>query len=58
MVRPDEFYVFVDPEGKRDIVSSMFPEKITFDGAEHRTPRLNEIVSKIHLINKELGQKK
>jgi site-specific DNA recombinase len=53
-----EYYKFVDSEGKRDLVSSMYPEKITFDGVEHRTLRLNEVVSRMCQINKSLRNKK
>jgi len=28
---------------KRELIGSIFPEKIVFDGKEYRTPRLNEV---------------
>ncbi|MES2275902.1 MAG: recombinase family protein [Bacteroidota bacterium] len=56
--RLKDYYEFVDMEGKRDLVSSMFPEKITFDGTEHRTPKLNEVVAHIYQINRNLRHKK
>jgi len=43
---------------KRRIIGSIFLENITFDGVEHRTGRINEIVNFIYLINSELGTKK
>jgi site-specific DNA recombinase len=44
--------------GKREIVSSMFPEKIVFDGKEHRTPRVNEVAFHIYQISNALALKK
>jgi len=45
-------------EVKRKIVGSMFPENLVFDGCQHRTKRLNEIINIISLIDKELKPKK
>jgi hypothetical protein len=39
-----ELYQSADSEYKRHIVSSMFPEKLTFDGEQHRTLRINEAI--------------
>lgn len=39
-------------------VSSMYPEKMTFDGFVLRTPRVNEAVRFIYMINSELGENK
>ena len=33
--RLPELYQTADSDGKRRIVSSMYPEKITFDGSQH-----------------------
>jgi hypothetical protein len=38
---------------KRKIISSMFPEKLTFDGSQYRTNRINETFNLISLINKK-----
>jgi hypothetical protein len=43
---------------KRKIIGSMFPEKLTFDGFQHRTARVNEAVSFMLLINNKLQGKK
>ena len=43
---------------KRRIISSIHPENLRFDGAQHRTNRLNEFVECILLINSKLGEKK
>jgi site-specific DNA recombinase len=37
---------------KRQIISSMYPEKLTFDGSQYRTPRLNEAVRLIYTLDK------
>ncbi len=49
--RLDKLYAEADVTGKREIVSSMFPEKIVFDGNEHRTPRVNEVAFHIYQIS-------
>ncbi len=43
---------------KRKIIGSMFPEKLTFDGFDYRTARVNEALGLMLLINKTLGDKK
>jgi site-specific DNA recombinase len=45
-------------EVKRKIISSMYPQNLTFDGFQHRTIRINEIVGNILFFNNELGAKK
>jgi site-specific DNA recombinase len=39
-----ETYLNADSEGKRRIISSMYPQKLTFDGEQHRTIRMNEAI--------------
>ena len=36
----------------------MFPEKLTFDGFQHRTNRINEAINLMSLIDKVLESKK
>ena len=43
---------------QRKIIGSMFPEKLTFDGFAYRTARINEALTLMVLINKELSSKK
>ncbi|MFT4152897.1 hypothetical protein [Parafilimonas sp.] len=43
---------------QRSIVGSIFTEKWVFDGEQHRTNKVNEVVEYIYLINKELEDKK
>ena len=43
---------------KRKIISSMFPEKLTFDGFQHRTIRVNDAIGLMCLINSKLQGKK
>ena len=38
-------------EKQRHILSSLFPEKIDFDRAQHQTPRTSSIAHIIYLIN-------
>lgn len=39
---------------KRKIIGSMFPEKLTFDGFQHRTTRVNEALTLMLLIGKQM----
>ena len=43
---------------KRKIISSMFPEKLTFDGFQYRTNRVNEAINLMCLIGNQLEGKK
>lgn len=43
---------------KRNIISSIYPEKICFDGLHYRTLKLNSAVSYIYQINNNLHQTK
>lgn len=45
-------------EEQRLIIGSMFPEKLTFDGTQHRTARVNEIAKIISLIDSSFCGKK
>jgi site-specific DNA recombinase len=47
-----------DIETKRQIIGSIYPEKLLFDGSTYRTPRVNVIAQSILLINKALLDKK
>ncbi|MUV05395.1 recombinase family protein [Flavobacterium rakeshii] len=47
-----------DIRKKREIISSIFPEKICFDGNECRTFRVNEAARFMFLINSNLQNKK
>jgi DNA invertase Pin-like site-specific DNA recombinase len=57
----DLLYKQSDIIWKRDLIGSIFPEKLTFDGSTYRTTRLNEAVRLIYsmgegLSEKEMGQ--
>jgi site-specific DNA recombinase len=58
LLRLDYIYETGDIEKKREVISSMYPEKMTFDGFVLRTPRVNEAVRFIYMINSELGANK
>ncbi|MTD67652.1 recombinase family protein [Flavobacterium sp. LC2016-13] len=47
-----------DIETKRYVISSIYPEKLYFDGSTYRTPRVNVIARCILLINNALLHKK
>lgn len=56
--RLDTLYKEGDIRKKREIISSIFPEKICFDGNECRTFRVNEAARFMFLINSNLQNKK
>ncbi len=43
---------------KRQIISSIFPEKLTFDGFNYRTTRLNEAIQLIYSLDKSFSENK
>ena len=51
-------YEKADIKGKRQIIGSIYPEKIVFEGNTYRTARLNEAVSLIYKLGKAFSQKK
>ncbi len=54
----DVLYVNGSITQKRKIVGSMFPEKLTFDGFQYRTTRVNEAINLMLLMDKQLEGKK
>src|SRR6185312_5241334 len=53
----DELYKEGDVKRKRVIIGSIYPEKLTFDGFQYRTTRVNEAVELIYTLDKGYGQK-
>jgi hypothetical protein len=53
-----DLYQVFDREGKRAIIGSMYPEKLHFDGEQHRTARVNVVADAIYLISSTLRGKK
>ncbi len=43
---------------KREIIGSIFPEKLVFDGMHYRTARLNEAVSLIYKLGNAFSENK
>ena len=54
----DLFYENSSVEGKRYLISCLFPEKLEYNGDRYRTLLVNEIAGHIYLKNKELEVKK
>ncbi|WP_316851573.1 recombinase family protein [Pedobacter agri] len=54
----DIYYENSSVEGKRYLISALFPEKMEYNGDRFRTPWVNEIAEHIYLKNKELRAKK
>jgi site-specific DNA recombinase len=53
-----ELYQTADSEHKRQIVSSMYPEKLTFDGEQHRTLWVNQAICVFDSAKAAFEQKK
>ncbi len=58
LARLPMLYEFGDSGAKGIIVSSMFPEKLTFDGEQHRTVRVNEAIGVFDSVKAVFEQKK
>ncbi len=58
LMRLDDYYEVSEIEKKREIIGSIFPEKLTYDGNVLRTTRVNHVVSLIYQVNRELATKK
>jgi site-specific DNA recombinase len=54
----DELFVNADVKKQRHVISSLFPEKLVFDGVQHRTFKYNVVAEVIYLINKMLAENK
>jgi site-specific DNA recombinase len=51
-------FLEADTTAKRNIIGSIFPEKLCFDGTAYRTARVNEAAHLLYLINSKLVAKK
>jgi site-specific DNA recombinase len=54
----DKIYENGTSEEQRRVISSMYPEKLTFDGFLLRTPRMNEAIQLIYSMDKGLSENK
>ena len=51
LLKLDSVYETGDIEKKREIISSMYPERMTFDGFSVRTNRINEVARLIYSMD-------
>ena len=51
LLKLDYVYETGDAEKKREVISSMYPEKMTFDGFSVRTNRINEVARLIYSMD-------
>ncbi len=58
LLKLDYIYETADIEKKREVISSMFPEKMHFENSSLRTGRINEAVKYIYMIDSNLGGNK
>ncbi len=58
LLKLDIIYDNADIEKKREIINSMFPEKLHFENNSLRTGRINEAIKFIYLIDSELDESK
>ena len=57
-MRLDTLYAKADIKRKREIIGSMYPEKLTFDGFTYRTARVNEAARLIYILDKGFKEMK
>jgi site-specific DNA recombinase len=58
LLKLEYLYETADIEKKREIISSMYPEKMTFDGFAVRTNRINEAARLIYSMNMGYSENK
>src|SRR5665647_604684 len=58
LIRLDTLYAEADTKRKREIIGSLYPEKLTFDGMSYRTSRLNEAVELIYKLGDGFSENK
>jgi site-specific DNA recombinase len=58
LLKLDYVYETADIEKKREIISSMYPEKMTFDGFAVRTNRINEVARLIYSMDVGFSENK
>ena len=58
LLKLDFIYENGDTEKKREIISSMYPEKMTFDGFSVRTIRINEVARLLYSIDVGFSENK
>lgn len=54
----DSIYETSEIDQQRELIGSIFPENLTFDGKDVRTTRLNEVIQCIYVITNQLLQNK
>ena len=58
LLKLDYIYETADVDKKREVISSIFPEKLHFEKSSLRTDRVNEFIKFIYLIDSNLGGNK
>lgn len=58
LLKLDNLYESAGIEKKREIISSMYPEKMTFDGFYFRTSRINEAARIIYSLDEDYSENK
>ena len=58
LLKLDYLYESADSENKRDIISSMYPEKLVFDGFTLRTSRVNDVIRLIYNVGEGFSENK
>ena len=54
----DGIYKLCNTEGKREIISSIFPDKLVYEGDIYRTSRINSVIECIYTVNQSLRKTK
>jgi site-specific DNA recombinase len=56
LLKLDSLYETADIEKKREIISSMYPEKMTFNEFSFRTSRINEVARMIYSLDEDYSE--
>jgi site-specific DNA recombinase len=51
----DILYAEADIDGKRETISTLFPEKLEIENSGYRTPKVNEVAAFIYMLNTVLA---
>src|SRR5436190_24028040 len=58
LLKLDYLYDTVDIERKREIIGSIYPEKLTFDGLALRTTKTKEVIQLIYKLDEGYSENK
>ena len=58
LLKLENIFETADAEKKKEVIGSMYPEKLTFDGFGVRTTRINEVIQLIYSVGEGFSENK